>query len=292
MEEEVYEVPRPPEKKVIDKVVLSVKERPKRPIKTNIKREPKHPGKNKLKELIIEHQANISKIANDLRVNNSTISRWINEDPKLKQLAQKQRRARVEEKRESFKALIIEHQANSYKIAKDLRVSNRTISRWINKDPKLKQLAQEQRKARVSEKQRKAREKEKQRTARAEERHERLKALIIEHQGKMSKVADDLRVSNSTISRWINKDPKLKQLAQEQRKARVSEKQRRTRASRGGRAKKVKPSSNPGKKILEALIFNYEGDLEAMAKNPNINTDVETLRSWIKEEGIESLVKE
>ena len=50
--------------------------------------------------------------------------------------------------------------------------------------------------------------------------------------------------------------------------------------------------SSPGREILEALLFNYEGDLQAMAKNPNINTDVETLRSWIEEEGLESLVKE
>ena len=54
--------------------------------------------------------------------------------------------------------------------------------------------------------------------------------------------------------------------------------------------KRKNPPSNPGKKVLEALLFNYGGNVEEMAENLNINTDSKTLLSWIEEEGLENLV--
>jgi len=61
---------------------------------------------------------------------------------------------------------------------------------------------------------------------------------------------------------------------------------------RGGRRKKEKPPSNPGKEVLEALIINYGGNLEEMKENPNINTNLKTLDSWIHEEGLYELVEQ
>ncbi len=113
---------------------------------------------------------------------------------------------------------------------------------------------------------------------------EAFKKLIVKYQGNITKIGDDpsVKVKPSIVSTWINDSLELRILASEQRQLRKSKT-----GLRG-----VRPPSNPGKEILEALLFNYDGKLDEMIENPNIKTDVETLRSWIEEEGLESLVKE
>jgi len=74
---------------------LLVRKRPREPTRAKRKRESKHPGKKKLKELIREYQARLSKIAKDLNVSKTTVSRWIGQDSELKKLAEDERKARA-----------------------------------------------------------------------------------------------------------------------------------------------------------------------------------------------------
>lgn len=131
--------------------------------------------------------------------------------------------------------------------------------------------------------------------------NKKLKELILKHNGNVEKIANDpeVRVTKGTVSAWINNVPELQKLAQQQRNKREEQKlsprkrgEGQEKPRRGGRRKKTKPISNPGKEILEALIMNYEGDLKAMAENPNINTDLKTLQFWIAEEGLYELVEQ
>jgi len=89
--------PKPPAKKVVPKLPSIVK-KPKKPIKAKKKRESKHPGKERLKELIEQHQAKVDKIAKDLKTAGSNISRWICQDPELKKLAEEKRKERIKRK--------------------------------------------------------------------------------------------------------------------------------------------------------------------------------------------------
>lgn len=107
--------------------------------------------------------------------------------------------------------------------------------------------------------------------------------MIVKYQGNLRKIANDssVQVRSAKVRTWINDNPELRRLAVEQRELRKK-----------GRKRKVRTPSNPGKEILEALLINYKGDLEEMAKSPSIDTDVAVLRSWIREEGLESFVEE
>jgi len=111
---------------------------------------------------------------------------------------------------------------------------------------------------------------------------EMLKKLIVKYQGNLRKIANDssVLVEQVRVMTWINDNLELRRLASEQRQRRKS------------RKSKVRFPSNPGKEILEALLINYQGNLKEMAGNLNINTDVETLCSWIREEDLENLVEE
>ena len=186
--------------------------------------------------------------------------------------------------KEKLRQLIIKYQAKLSDIAEDpdINASQPIVSNWINADTDLKQLAEEQRRIRAR-KPRPERSKVSEIKSREQPRDypgdKALKKLIIKYQGNLRKIANDssIQVTSAKVMAWINNNLELRRLASEQR-------QRRKR-----RKSKVRVPSNPGKEILEALLINYKGDLKEMAGNPNINTDVETLRSWIEEEGIESL---
>ncbi len=189
-----------------------------------------NPGKEKLKALIIKRQAKISEIADDLKVSNATISRWINEDSELKQLAKDQKRIRKGRSKRKYKqhpdrenliALIKKHKGNLSAVARDpsLRITNRTLYSWIEEEKDLESLVEEQKKKQS-------------RAGGARERKyhhpgkEILKQLIEEHNARLFDMAKDPRVNASqpTLSIWINQDPELRRLAHEQREFRRKKK--------------------------------------------------------------------
>lgn len=153
-------LPKPLPRKVIPEPTPPVKEKLKKPAKPQKGKKSKHPGKEKLKELIERHQAEIEKIADDLDVSLPTISRWINQDSELKKLAEDKRKARDRGYKylgkEKLKKLIEQYQANIKEIADALGVVTSTISRWINQDPELKELAEAKRKLEAKSKKAKA----------------------------------------------------------------------------------------------------------------------------------------
>ncbi|MBU4311182.1 MAG: type II toxin-antitoxin system RelE/ParE family toxin, partial [Candidatus Omnitrophica bacterium] len=198
----------------------------------------KHPGRDKLKELIITYKGNTYKIAPELGGKQPTISYWINKDPELKELARSLRTKHPG--RDRLKELIITYKGNTSKIATELGGKQPTVSYWINKDPELKELAGSLRSKHPG--------------------RDRLKELIITYKGNTSKIAFELGDKQPAVSKWINKDPELKELAGSLR------------------------SKHPGRDKLKELILAYQGNTSKIAFELGGVVSRQTISYWINKD--------